>query len=78
MFDPKPSRVTKSVISCQVHLEPGENANYQWAIACEVDGDSHGESGSYEKIMHDAAAALERTRAREPQISLTMNSSTTG
>jgi glycogen debranching enzyme len=33
-----------------------------------VDGDSHGESGSYEKIMHDATAALERTRAGEPQI----------
>jgi Glycogen debranching enzyme len=25
-------------------------------------------SESYEKIMHDATAALERTRAREPQI----------
>ena len=63
-FDPAPSRVTKSVVSCQIHLEPGENANYQWVIACEVDGDSHGGSESYEKIMHDATAALERTRAR--------------
>src|SRR5437667_3145746 len=68
MFDPTPSRVTKSVVSCQVHLEPGENANYQWAVACEVDGDSQGESQSYEEIMHDATAALELTRAREPQI----------
>jgi glycogen debranching enzyme len=68
MFHPTPSRVTKSVVNCQVHLEPGENANYQWAIACEVDGDSHGGNESYEKIMHDATAALERTRAREPQI----------
>ena len=67
-FEPKPSRVTKSVVTCQVHLEPGANANYQWAVACEVDGDSHGGNESYEKIMHDAAAALERTRAREPQI----------
>ena len=67
-FDPKPSRVTKSIVTCQIHLEPGENANYQWAIACEVNGDSHSESESYEKIMHDATAALERTRAREPQI----------
>jgi glycogen debranching enzyme len=58
-FDPKPSGVTKSVVSCQVHLEPGENANYQWSIACEVDGDSHSGSESYEKIMHDATAALE-------------------
>jgi glycogen debranching enzyme len=33
-----------------------------------VDGDSHGGNESYEKIMHDAAAALERTRAHEPQI----------
>ena len=33
-----------------------------------MDGDSQGESKSYEKIMHDATAALERTRAREPQI----------
>jgi glycogen debranching enzyme len=68
VFNPKPSRVTKSVVSCQVHLEPGENANYQWAIACEVDGHSHGASESYEKIMHDATAALERTRARQPQV----------
>ena len=68
MFDPKPSRVTKSMVSCQVHLEPGENANYQWAIACEVDGDSQGATESYEKIMHEATAALERTRAREPHI----------
>src|SRR5256884_4436158 len=68
LVDPTPSRVTKAVVSCQIHLEPGENANYQWAIACEVDGDSQGESKSYEKIMHDATAALERTRAREPQI----------
>jgi glycogen debranching enzyme len=67
-FDPAPSRVTKSVVSCEVHLEPGENANYQGAIVCEVGGDSHGGSESYEKIMHDATAALERTRAREPQI----------
>src|SRR5213083_1028353 len=68
MFNPTPSRVTKSVVSCQVHLEPGENANHQWAIACEVDGDSQGKSKSYEEIMHDATAALERTRAQEPQI----------
>src|SRR5438067_957729 len=68
MFNPTPSRVTKSVVSCQIHLEPGENANYQWAIACEVDGDSQGKSKSYEEIMRDATAALERTRAREPQI----------
>ena len=68
MFDPTPSRVTKSIVSCQVHLEPGENASYQWIIACEVDGDSHGESQPYEKIMRDATAALERTRAQEPQI----------
>jgi hypothetical protein len=68
MFDPKPSRSDQVFVSCQVHLEPGENANYQWTIACEVDGDSQGENESYEKIMHDATAALERTRAREPQI----------
>ncbi|MGC2626004.1 MAG: amylo-alpha-1,6-glucosidase [Candidatus Udaeobacter sp.] len=67
-FDPKPSRVTKSIVNCQVRLEPGENANHQWIIACEVDGDSRGGSESYEKIMHDATAALERTRAQEPQI----------
>src|SRR5512133_1564372 len=68
MFDPTPSRISKSLVSCQVHLEPGANASYQWAIACEVDGDSQTENKSYEKIMHDATAALERTRAREPQI----------
>ena len=66
MFDPKPSRLTKSVVICQIHLEPGENANYQWAVACEVDGDSVGENKSYEKIMQEATCALEHTRAREP------------
>src|SRR4051794_23356757 len=68
MFEPKPSRVSKSIVSCHVHLEPGENANHQWAIACEVDGDSREGSESYEKVMHHATAALQRTRAREPQI----------
>ena len=68
MFDPRPSRISKSVISCQVHLEPGENATYQWTVACEVNGDSQGESKSYEKIMQEATCALEHTRAREPQI----------
>src|SRR6059058_2361043 len=68
MFDPRPSRVSKSVVTCQVHLESGEDASYQWTIACEVDGDPHGESESYENVMHEATAALQRTRAREPHI----------
>src|SRR5262249_36670163 len=68
IFDPAPTRVSKSVVRCQVHLATGQNANYQWAVACEVDGDSQGELKSYETIMQEATAALERTRAREPQI----------
>src|ERR1051325_7083278 len=68
MFEPKPSRVTKSAVSCQIHLEPGGNASYQWAVACEVDGNSPLENKPYEKIMQDATCALEHIRAREPQV----------
>src|SRR5262249_48051852 len=69
VFDPAPTRVSKSVVSCQVHLEPGVEASYRWAIACEVDGDSPVEiTPCDEKIMQEAAGALERTRAHEPQV----------
>jgi glycogen debranching enzyme len=68
IFDPDPSRVTKSVVSWHIHLEPGGNANYQWAVSCEVDAHLHKETDSYEKIMHEATCALEHIRAREPHI----------
>jgi glycogen debranching enzyme len=68
VFDPAPSRLSKAVVSFQIHLEPGLDATYQWAIACEVDGDSHAEIKPYEKVMQESAVALERTRAQEPQV----------
>jgi len=69
IFDPAPTRVSKSVVSCQVHLEPGEEVSYRWAIACEVEGDSQVQiKPCYEDIIQEAAGALEHTRAREPQV----------
>ena len=68
VFDPAPSRLSKAVVSFQIHLEPGRDATYQWAIACEVDGDSHVEIKPYEKVMQESAVALQRTRAQEPQV----------
>jgi glycogen debranching enzyme len=69
VFDPAPTRVSKSVVSCQVHLEPGKEVSYRWAIACEVDGDSQVEiKPCYENITQQAAGGLEHIRAREPQV----------
>jgi glycogen debranching enzyme len=69
VFDPRPARLGDSLASFQVHLEPGEDASYRWAIACELGGDSQVEiKPCYEEIVQGAAGALERVRAREPQI----------
>ncbi|HEY4256293.1 MAG TPA: amylo-alpha-1,6-glucosidase [Candidatus Udaeobacter sp.] len=69
VFDPRPTRLSESLASFQVHLEPGEDASYRWAIACELGGDSQIEiKPCYEEIIQGAAGALERVRAREPQI----------
>jgi glycogen debranching enzyme len=69
IFEPVPSRLSKSLASFQIHLEAGQNASYQWTIACEVDGDSQGDIKlGYENIVHEAASALELTRRQEPQI----------
>jgi glycogen debranching enzyme len=69
VFDPRPTRLSESVASFQVRLEPSEEANYRWAIACEVEGDSQVEiKPCYEEIVQEAAGALERTHAQEPRI----------
>jgi len=69
IFDPRPTRLTESVASFEVRLEPGQDATYRWVIACEVDGNSQVEiKPCYEKIVQQAAGALERVHAREPQI----------
>jgi glycogen debranching enzyme len=68
LFDPAPSRLTKAIVNFQVHLEPGRDVTYQWAIVCEVDGDSRVEIKAYEKVMQESAVVLERTRAQEPQV----------
>ena len=68
-FDLAPNRLSKSVGSFQIHLEPGRDATYQWTIACEVDGDSHDDvRPHYETVINEAASALEHTRAQEPHI----------
>jgi glycogen debranching enzyme len=69
VFDPPPTRLGESAASYQIRLEPGEEASYRWAIACEVDSDSRGrDKPCYEKVVQEAASALESAHAREPQI----------
>src|SRR5881397_656443 len=69
VFDPPPTRLNESVGTFQIRLESGKDASYRCAIACEVDGDSRNEvTPCYESAAEEAANALERVRAREPQI----------
>lgn len=69
VFDPKPTRLSESMATFQIRLEPGEEASYRWAIACEVDGNPQVEvEPCYEKVVQAAAGALEHVHAREPQI----------
>jgi glycogen debranching enzyme len=69
IFDPPPTRLTDSLATYQIRLEPGEAAIFRCAIACEVSDDSSSEiRPCYETIVQDAASALERQRADEAQI----------
>jgi glycogen debranching enzyme len=69
VFDPPPTRLSESAATYQIRLYPGEEASYRWAIACEVDADWQVEvKPCYEKVVQEAASALESAHAREPQI----------
>ena len=69
VFDPLPSRLNQSVATFLIRLEPGKDATYRCAIACEVDGDSRNDvAPCYESAVEEAANALERVRTQEPQI----------
>jgi glycogen debranching enzyme len=69
VFDPPPTRLNESVATFQIRLESGKDASYRCAIACEVDCDSSNEiSPCYESAVEEATGALERVRAREPQV----------
>src|SRR3989440_11265093 len=69
VLDPPPTRLNESVATFQIRLESGEDASYRCAIACEVDGDSSNEIiPCYESAVEEATSALERVRAREPQV----------
>jgi len=69
VFDPPPSRLSESAATYQIRLEPGEDASYRWAIACEVDADSRAQvKPCYEAVVHDAASASESAHARQPLI----------
>ncbi len=68
-FDPPPTRLSESVATFQIRLEAGKDASFRCAIACEVDGDSSNSiTLQYETAVEEAARALQRVRAREPQI----------
>jgi glycogen debranching enzyme len=68
-FDPPPTRLSESVATFQIRLEAGKDASFRCAIACEVGGDSSNSiTLQYETAVEEAASALERVRAREPQI----------
>ena len=69
VFDPKPTQLTQSLASFQVHVEAGKEASYRWAIGCEVDSDPPIEiKPCYETVIQDVAGAFERVHAREPQV----------
>jgi glycogen debranching enzyme len=69
VFDPPPSRLNQSVASFLIRLEPGKDATYRCAIACEVDSDLPNKvTPCYETAVEEAAKALECLRAQEPQI----------
>jgi glycogen debranching enzyme len=69
VFDPPPTRLSESAANYQIQLEPGEDASYRWAIACEVDADSRGQiTPCYEKVVQEAATALESAHSRQPLI----------
>jgi glycogen debranching enzyme len=68
-FDPPPTRLCESGANYEFWLKPGEEATYRCSIACEVDGDSQGQAKPcYEKVVQEAASALESAHAREPLI----------
>jgi len=69
VFDPPPTRLGESAANYQIRLEPGEEASYRWVIACEVNGALLREiKPYYEKVVHEAASALDSAHAREPLI----------
>jgi glycogen debranching enzyme len=69
VFDPPPTRLTESLATFQIRLEPGEAATFRYSIACEVNSDSRVHiKPSYETVVQEAASALERERAQEAQI----------
>jgi glycogen debranching enzyme len=69
VFDPPPTRLSEYAANYQIRLDPGEEASYRWVIACEVDADSRGRVGPcYEKVVQEAASALDSAHAREPLI----------
>lgn len=69
VFDPPPTRLSESAGNYQIRLEPGKDASYRWVVACEVDAGSQGEiKPCYEKVVHEAARAMESAHARRPLI----------
>ncbi len=69
VFDPRPVRLSESLASFQVHLEPGKDASYRWAVGCEGDGDSPvATKACYENAVQDVAGALESVHAQEPHV----------
>src|SRR4029078_10473921 len=69
VFDPPPTRLSESAATYQFRLGPGEAASYRWAVVCEVGANSQGQvKPCYEKVVQEAASALEADHAQEPQI----------
>ncbi|HEX4653016.1 MAG TPA: amylo-alpha-1,6-glucosidase [Candidatus Udaeobacter sp.] len=69
VLDPPPARLTESLATFEIRLEPGEAQTFRCAIACEVNSDSRVHiRPSYEAVVQEAANALERQRAEEAQI----------
>jgi len=76
-FDPPPDRLSDGEASYDVRLEPRSEATFRLAISCVVDagpeetivpiGEARARSW-YDQVAHEAADALARARADEPQV----------
>lgn len=79
-FDPPPTRLTEAEARYVVHLAPGAEEEYRYAVSCEVyeaqagaslSGRNHGAHRAlqhYDDAARDAVAALDQARASNPEI----------
>lgn len=80
-FDPPPTHLSETEARYDVHIAPGGDLEYRYAISCDVDDQvsaganppgagrgAHGAWQRYDDAVQDAAAAFHRARADDPDI----------